>query len=250
MTAVLQVNGLSAAYGKVGVLHDIDLTVNTGEVHAVIGANGAGKTTFLRAISGFGVRGPGKVTAGEIKFAGRDIAGQSPSSISRSGVRIVPEQVSVFLPMSVGDNLRLSLGRSRGQQAKAAEELKAVLFELFPVLDQRRHQRAGLLSGGERQMLGISMGLLEMPQLLLIDEASIGLSPAAVRTIFGALRELRTRYELTILLVEQNLDAALTLADTVHVMRGGQLVYDSAPGESVERRELYGLMTGESVDVP
>lgn len=246
MTCLLEVERVSAAYGKLTVVQGLSLEVKAGEVHAILGANGAGKTSLLRAISGFGFGVPGTIVEGRIRFDRSDVTEVAPAAKSRLGIRIIPEQVSVFLPMTVSENLRLS--RSRGAKRRGDQaELFSALSDLFPVLSERRHERAGLLSGGERQMLGISMALLEMPRLLLIDEASIGLSPSAVRSVFDALRELRDRFHLTMLVAEQNLEAALMLSDYVHVMRAGSIVYESRMSKDVSRRCLYGLMTGEQV---
>lgn len=238
---LLAVEELTAGYPPLVVLRDVSLEILTGQVHAVVGANGAGKTTLMRAISGFGPPIRGSVSGGEVRFSGERITNMAPALITRRGVRLVPEASSSFMPLTVGENIRLAV--NAGRRAGASGDLSNLMFDTFPVLAERRQQKAGLLSGGERQMLGISMGIISSPKLLMIDEASIGLSPVAIKTIYRALQTLCHELDLTILFVEQNIEAVMMLADHVHVMRQGSIVFESNDVSGLHTDELYQLMT-------
>ena len=216
---MLQVQNLHAAYGKVEVLHDISLSVPRGKVVTLIGSNGAGKTTTMRAISGMI-----KPSSGSISLNGKAIAGLASSKIARAGLAHSPEGRRVFATLSVTDNLllgafpRLTFGRERGD---VPGDL-ARIFELFPRLKERAHQQAGTLSGGEQQMLAMGRALMLNPDVLLLDEPSMGLAPLLVKEVFRIVAELKAR-GITMLLVEQFAAAALEVADYGYVLENGRI---------------------------
>jgi branched-chain amino acid transport system ATP-binding protein len=212
---LLEVAGLSCHYGRIQALREVALTVAAGELVALVGGNGAGKTSLLRVLSGVL-----PASAGRVRFDGRDITRARPPPRVRAGIVQVPEGRQVFAPMSVEDNLCLG-GYSRPARETAAG-LDAA-YALFPVLGERRRQPAGTLSGGQQQMLALARALMARPRLLLLDEPSMGLAPLMVREIFRAIGDLRQR-GITILLVEQNAQAALTLADRGYVLETGRVV--------------------------
>jgi ABC-type branched-subunit amino acid transport system ATPase component len=218
---LLEVGKLAAGYGAEPVLKGIDLNVRSGEMIAVLGANGAGKSTLMRAISGLH-----RPVGGGIAFAREDIAQLPAHKVVARGVVLVPEGRQVFAELSVLDNLRLGAFL---RDAEAEREIPAML-ERFPRLRERLHQRAGLLSGGEQQMLAIARGLMARPQLLLLDEPSLGLAPAVIDDLFAALDRLRAE-AATILLVDQMAGLALALADRAYVLEGGRIVASGTPSE-------------------
>jgi branched-chain amino acid transport system ATP-binding protein len=208
---MLAVRDLVVRYGTIEAVHGISFDVNEGEVVALIGANGAGKTSTLAAISGL-VRPAG----GTVRLAGRDLAGAAPHTIVRAGLVQVPEGREILAQMSVEENLLMGLrGRDRSELGSA--------YERFPILGERRAVLAGTLSGGEQQMLAIARALLARPRLLLLDEPSLGLAPLIVKRVFDTLADLK-RQGVTMLLVEQNALRALHLADRAHVMELGRIV--------------------------
>jgi branched-chain amino acid transport system ATP-binding protein len=214
MTALLEVNGLRAGYGRVRVLHGLDLTVAQGEIVAVLGANGTGKTTTLRAISGM------IPVQGSVTLAGTQVAGSSPEALVRQGVVHVPEGRGTFASLSVEENLRLG-AHTRGR-ADSDEDRDSV-YEYFPVLQQRRAQTAGNLSGGEQQMLAIGRALMARPRLLLLDEPSLGLAPQVTRTVFSIVTRINAERDVTIVLVEQNAELALRHAHRAYVIESGRV---------------------------
>lgn len=217
---LLEVDHLKVNYGGVAAVRDLSFNVNPGEVVALIGANGAGKSTTLRAISG--VAELGKSVHGHITFAGVRIEKRHAHTIARWGIVHVPEGRRVFPGLTVMDNLLLGGYRRRKDRAAVAEDIDAML-EHFPVLDSRRNQAAGLLSGGEQQMLAIARGLMAKPKLLLLDEPSLGLSPLMVEQVFNIIKRL-AKMGLTILLVEQLAAKALEVATRAYVLETGTVV--------------------------
>ena len=226
---LLSVSGLHAAYGPIQALSGIDLTVAEGEIVALIGANGAGKSTLLMTIFG----NP-RASHGRIVFAGRDITDMPTHAIARLGIAQVPEGRRIFSRMTVQENLLMgAAGRADEPQP---EDYKRV-FDLFPILAERRGQRGGTLSGGEQQMLAIGRALMSRPKLLLLDEPSLGLAPLIVKRIFEAIEDINRR-GTTVLLVEQNAYHALKLAHRAYVMTTGRIVMTGSGAELLANREV------------
>ena len=213
---MLEVKNLQAGYDNLQVIWDVSLTVQKGEFVALIGSNGAGKTTTLRAIAG--VICP---KSGEVKFFDQSIFGLPTHLISRQGISFITEELNLFEGMSVRDNLLL--GAYNCPDHKKIHTALEQVFDLFPVLAERQKQLGGTLSGGERRMLAIGRGLMSEPQMLMVDEPSLGLSPIMVANVFNALKELHHR-GVTILLVEQNVNNTLLIADKAYVLEQGSIV--------------------------
>lgn len=231
---LLQLSDVSASYGVITALRRVSLEVAEGEVVVLLGANGAGKTTVLRVVSGL-IR----PREGEIVFGGRQIHGLSPEKIVDLGIVHVPEGRQLFPELTVAENLRLGAYRRRDrQQVKADLEW---VFSLFPILRERYSQLAGTLSGGEQQMLAIGRALMARPRLLLLDEPSLGLAPRVVRQIFEVIRTIHAS-GTTVLMAEQNAHLALGLAQRVYVLQTGQVRLSGTPAElkgNPEVRRLY-----------
>ena len=229
---VLDVQGLQAGYGKITVLWGVDLHVSRGELVTIIGANGAGKTTLLRTISGFLPVRAGSVTAlGDLK-----LAGLSPARIVKSGVGHVPEGRQLFPLMTVKENLESGAEYLAHARPRAKRNL-AYVFELFPRLAERKSQLAGTLSGGEGQMLAIGRALMSDPTVLLVDEPSIGLSPALSATVFKALEQVKSE-GMSILLVEQNVVSSLRIADRGYVLENGEIRMEGAGSQLLNDPEV------------
>lgn len=212
--AMLEFREVDVFYGPIQALRQVSLQVNAGETVALIGANGAGKSTLLMSIFG-----QPRIAGGQILFRGEDISRRSTHFVASSGIAQAPEGRRIFPDMSVEENLlmgTITVGN------RYLEEDLPRMFELFPRLKERRNQRAMTMSGGEQQMLAIARALMSRPNLLLLDEPSLGLAPIVVRQIFGVLREL-TRSGMTLFLVEQNANHALKLSDRGYVMVNGQI---------------------------
>jgi branched-chain amino acid transport system ATP-binding protein len=224
--ALLTLEEVSGGYGAIRALHGVSLTVQEGEVVALIGANGAGKTSTLRAISGLL-----PLTAGRITFGGARLDGLSAEAVVARGVVHVPEGRRIFAELTVAENLAIGAYLHHREPAASRGRLAEVL-ERFPVLRERQHQLGGTLSGGEQQMLAIARGLMACPTLLLLDEPSMGLAPLLVEAVFGVVREI-SRQGTTILLVEQNATMALGVASRAYVMETGRIV---AHGEAAQLR--------------
>jgi branched-chain amino acid transport system ATP-binding protein len=227
---LLELRDVKARYGPITALHGVSLTVDEGEMVAILGANGAGKTTTLRAVCGM------VKTAGQITFAGRTITGRSPEGVARLGVAHVPEGRGLFTELSVWENIRMG-AVVRGGQRALRENAKRILG-YFPWMDQRRDQRAGTLSGGEQQMLALVRALVSNPRLLLLDEPSLGLAPTITRELFSIVRRLNEEEGLTVLVVEQNAIIALESASRAYVLEVGKV---AVAGESDELRRHEGV---------
>lgn len=226
---MLEVDALSAGYGSIQVLHGISLQVKTGQCVCLIGANGAGKTTFLRCLAGL-VRASG----GHIRIDNKEIESASASARLDYGMTLVPEGRRVFAPMSVRENLEMgAFRRLWPRRDRAVPADMDMVFDLFPRLREREKQAAGLLSGGEQQMLAIGRGLMARPQLLLLDEPSMGLAPRVVQEIFATIRQLN-KEGMSILIAEQNANMALQTADWGYVIAEGKIVR-SAESQSLAR---------------
>jgi branched-chain amino acid transport system ATP-binding protein len=235
---LLAVHDLSVSYGQVEALHGVTLEVYPGEVVALIGSNGAGKSTTLRAVSGM-VR----AESGSISFGGQEITNLRSDQIVRRGLAHIPEGRQIFGDQSVFDNLLLggvSLQR-RESRAQAERELRR-----FPVLFERRHQRAGTLSGGEQQMLAISRGLMSRPKMLLMDEPSMGLAPLLVRQVAQTILDLNQQ-GVTILLVEQMASLALAVADRAYVIQNGVVRLEGSSADVAANPEVVRLYLGGAV---
>ena len=216
MTAILELRNLDAAYGPTQILEAVDLVVEEHGITTLLGANGAGKTTTLRAICNMMVR-----ASGEIRFAGERIDGRATEDIVRLGVAHVPDGRGTFLDLTVEENLRIG-AYTRRDKGIAADFDR--LYGYFPRLKERRRQQAGTLSGGEQQMLAISRALMLRPKLLLLDEPSFGLAPLIVQEIFRILRTINRNEGVSMLLVEQNANIALELADHAYLIETGCIV--------------------------
>ncbi|WP_454912950.1 ABC transporter ATP-binding protein [Variovorax gossypii] len=213
---MLEVEDLRAGYGRIEALHGVSIRLDAGELVALVGANGAGKTTLLRTISGLL---PSR--AGRVRFLGQDISRSSPDIRVRMGLAQVLEGRQVFGPLSVQDNLRLGAFVHR----EAADERMRRMYDLFPVLKQKKDLPAGTLSGGQQQMLAMARALMSAPKALLLDEPSMGLAPLLVRDIFRVIKELKDA-GTPILLVEQNARAALAIADRGYVLETGKMTLE------------------------
>ncbi len=221
---MLNARGLSAGYGPVTVLHDIDMELHEGEIVVILGANGAGKTTTMRAISGTIPR------HGAVEFDGHDVSKMSPDAIVRLGVAQVPQGRGTFPELSVADNLRAgAITRRDGAAAIAADADR--WYQQFPRLAERREQRAGSLSGGEQQMLAIARALMSRPRLLLCDEPSLGLAPLITQELFGVIERLNKEEGLSVLLVEQNANLAMHMAHRVYLLETGRIVASGSAAE-------------------
>jgi len=216
---LLSIAGLTVRYGAIQAVRGIDLAIEAGEVVAVLGANGAGKSTTLKAVVGLVPWG------GEIRFDGEPLRGLATEQIVRKGVTMVPEGRRVFPSLTVMENL--TLGAAACADGTAMPRNRAEVFDLFPILAERRDQRAGTLSGGQQQQLAIARALMSEPRLLLLDEPSLGLAPQIVDSIFELILRLKQRGQ-TILLVEQNVAAALDIADRAYVLANGAITMGGA----------------------
>jgi branched-chain amino acid transport system ATP-binding protein len=227
---LLELKDVHARYGPIRALHGVSLTVDEGEVVAILGANGAGKTTTLRSISSV------TRTSGEIRFGGKGIARRSPEYVARLGVAHVPEGRGLFPELTVWDNLRMgAVGPGRGGQFR--EDAKRIVG-YFPWIERRREQAAGTLSGGEQQMLALGRALVSRPKLLMLDEPSLGLAPTVVRELFATVRRLNEEDGLTVLVVEQNATIALDVASRAYVLEVGKVAVE---GTSDELRRHEGV---------
>jgi branched-chain amino acid transport system ATP-binding protein len=226
MPALLEVSNLEAHYGWTKVLHGLSFAVEAGGITAILGANGAGKTTTLRAVCAM------VKTTGEVRFDGRRIDGKATEDIVRLGIAHTPEGRGTFVNMTVEENLRLG-AYTRRDKAGVAVDYRRV-YEYFPVLEERRRQQAGTLSGGEQQMLAVARAVMSRPRLLLLDEPSLGLAPLVVREIFRIVQTINRDEGVSVLLVEQNAAIALDLADHAYLLETGRVVM-SGPAADLKK---------------
>jgi branched-chain amino acid transport system ATP-binding protein len=233
--AALQVDGLEVRYGAVPAVRDVSLTVGRGEIVGLIGPNGAGKSTTLHAITGLV-----PAYAGDVRLAGRSIVGRSPEAVARAGVALVPEGRRIFAEFSVEENLRLGLAAAR---ARNGHDAFSETYELFPILREFRRRQAGALSGGQQQQLAIARALVARPDVLLLDEPSLGLAPTLVDGVFAALGAIRER-GVAVLLVEQRAQRTVALADRTHVLVGGELRLTLGPADADDTRKLVAAYLG------
>ena len=232
---MLEVSGLTTAYGEISALRDANLSVGSGEVVGLIGPNGAGKSTLLNTIAGLLVP-----RAGRVDFDGRDVTGRSPEELLRAGLALVPERRRIFVDLTVEENLRIG-----GVTIPAADrgELLNEMAELFPVLRDKWTTSAGYLSGGEAQQLAIGRALMSRPRLLMMDEPSLGLAPILVDTVFQLVEALRDQGR-TLLVVEQNATRMLEVADRAYVLRSGQMVAEGTGAELRSDERLFDMFVG------
>jgi branched-chain amino acid transport system ATP-binding protein len=228
---LLEVSGLQATYGRRPVLFDVNLRVAPGEIVAMFGHNGAGKTTTLNTIFG-----RVKPSRGTIAFDGRDITGTHAIDNVRRGMTLIPAERFVFADLSVLDNLRLGAYRERSRAA--IDERIAEVYEIFGILAERGDQLAGTMSGGQQRMLSIGIALMTGPRLLLLDEPSLGLSPALVQQMMEVIGRLAREQSLSVLLIEQNVVQTLGVVDRAYFMRSGRIILEE-PAEQLRARESY-----------
>ena len=233
---LLRVDNLSVSYGPIAAVRDVSIEVDSGEVVAVLGANGAGKTSLLRAISGML-----RPAAGSVLFEGRELARQPAHAVARAGVVQVPEGRGILRTLTVIENLRLG---AFARRAGGAEHDLGELMERFPLLRERRDEPAALLSGGQQQIVAIARAWMARPKLMLLDEPSMGLAPRIVADVFRMIAALRER--CAVLLVEQNTRAALRLADRGYVMQLGRLVLDGPAANLLNDQQLVHAYLGSS----
>ena len=237
---MLRLESVSASHGAIQALRNVSLHVSEGEIVTLLGGNGSGKTTLLKVISG--IHPPSK---GRLIFAGQNISGFQAERILRLGVGQVPEGRQIFAPLSVLDNLLLgAYVRFKGKGKKEVWKDLEGIFGLFPLLKERKAQRAGTLSGGEQQMVAIGRTLMSRPKLLLLDEPSMGLAPKVVGDIFRTIRTLPTR-GTTILLVEQNARAALRIAERGYVMETGRIILEGETADLLNNKEVQRAYLGK-----
>jgi branched-chain amino acid transport system ATP-binding protein len=233
---MIQLSDVSAAYGNVPAIEDIAINVAEGEAVGLLGANGAGKSTTLRAISGLV-----KLTSGTITFMGRDLASLPPYKITELGIAHVPEGRQVFPEMTVNENLEIGsyAPRAKADRSRSLE----LVYAIFPRLAERRKQLAGTMSGGEQQMLALGRGLMLKPRLLMLDEPSLGLAPVMCDITFEKIQEIH-RMGTSILLVEQNVSRALTLVDRAYVLEGGKVIMQGTSAELADNKRVQAAYLG------
>jgi len=233
---VLTLAGVSARYGSVPAIDGVSIEVGEGEAVGLLGANGAGKSTTLRAISGL-VR----LSAGTIRFAGADVAALPPYRISELGIAHVPEGRQVFPDLTVQENLEIGayVPRAKAERRHTLD----VVYGIFPVLAERRRQRAGTMSGGEQQMLAVGRGLMLRPRLLMLDEPSLGLAPVVTDVTFEKIAEIH-RMGTAVLLVEQNVSRALTLVQRAYVLESGKVIMHGTSAELAGNRQVQAAYLG------
>ena len=234
---MLELHNLNVCYGNIHVLRDINLTVENGEIITLIGANGAGKSTTLMAISGIVPSQSGKIL-----FKGQPVHGMSPDKIVALGISQVPEGRHIFPELTVAENLDMGAFLRRDRQ-RIIQDLEYI-YSLFPILADRRNLAGGNLSGGEQQMLAISRALMARPQLLLLDEPSMGLAPLVIRQIFSIIKKINTEQNTTIFLVEQNANLALKVADRGYVIETGRITMQDNAANLLKNKDIQKAYLG------
>jgi branched-chain amino acid transport system ATP-binding protein len=234
---MLEVTDLHVNYGAVNAVHGVSFVAAVGKVTVVLGANGAGKSTSLRAVAGFH-----KPRSGSVVLDGETITGLSAHKVVRRGMALVPEGRKIFFPLTVEENLRI--GGYTASRSKV-EKTMADVYETFPILKDRSHSAAGLLSGGEQQMLAFGRALMSQPRLMLMDEPSMGLAPTMIETVMKSVKAMVDK-GIGILMVEQNADVALELADTVAVVTRGETVWTGTAAEASRDKKIVHAMLGEA----
>lgn len=234
---MLEVRDLHVNYGPVNAVHGVSFSAEAGKITLVLGANGAGKTTTLRAVAGFH-----KPKSGTVTFDAKDISGAPAHKVVRQGMTLVPEGRKIFFPLTVEENLKV--GAYAAPRA-GIEGAMAEVYAKFPVLEDRRQSAAGLLSGGEQQMLAFGRALMSKPRLMLLDEPSMGLAPTMVDLVLGSVRSMADE-GIGILMVEQNADAGLRIADTVVVVTRGETVWSGSAQEARGNKAIVHAMLGEA----
>ncbi|MER7823632.1 amino acid/amide ABC transporter ATP-binding protein 2 (HAAT family) [Streptomyces sp. CG 926] len=237
MTALLKVEDLKVAYGKIEAVKGISFEVNEGEIVCLVGTNGAGKTTTLRTLSGLI-----KPKSGSITFDGQPLAAVPAHKIVSLGLAHSPEGRHIFPRLTIAENLQLGAFLRTDKEGIEADVQRA--YEMFPILGERRKQAAGTLSGGEQQMLAMGRALMSRPKLLMLDEPSMGLSPLMMQKIMATIKELKST-GMTILLVEQNAQAALSLSDSAHVMEIGKIVLSGTGRDLLHNEDVRKAYLGE-----
>lgn len=235
MANSIAIKGIRAGYGAVHVLHDVSLTVNGGETVVLLGTNGNGKSTLMKCIMGICCPSDGSIIA-EIDGINHDLVGMTTEQIVDLGIALVPEGRRLFPKLSVEENLLLGAFRP-----KAREKIKSNLdfcFEAFPRLAERRKQLAGSMSGGEQQMLALARALMLAPRILLVDEPSVGLAPVLVSRTIDKIKELKDRYQLTVLMAEQNFPQALRIADRGYVIVHGEIAFEGKSADELNNNDL------------
>lgn len=241
---ILEIEKLEVVYHNVSAgVQSVSLKVANDQIVALLGNNGAGKTTTLRAVSGFLSMDNAKVSDGLIRFAGEDIQNKPPHAIAQRGIAMVPEQDKIFESLTVEENLMVSV-TNRSTEGKAAK-IYDLIFDYFPVLAGLKNRLGGYLSGGERQMLSLATSLLCSPRLLLVDELSLGLAPIIVNELMGLIKIIRDELQITVLLVEQNAQAALEVADYCYVMENGRIVFSGQPDKLKGNKEIQEYYLGQ-----
>jgi branched-chain amino acid transport system ATP-binding protein len=228
---MLDIKNIQTFYGKIQALRDVSIKVNTGEIVSLIGANGAGKSTLLMTVSGIN-----KPREGEIIFEGKNIEKEEPHKIVKLGISQSPEGRRIFSKLTVEENLKL--GSNIFENGKNYLNDIKEIFELFPVLSDRKIQRGGTLSGGEQQMLAIGRALMARPKMLLLDEPSLGIAPKLVNQIFLAIKNINKEKKVTIFLVEQNAKKALELADRAYVLVNGKVTIQGTGQELLKNQDI------------
>jgi branched-chain amino acid transport system ATP-binding protein len=242
---LLSVDKVEVVYQRaITAVQGITLSVQRGQIVGILGTNGAGKTTLLRAISGFHGTDDARVTEGAIRFKGRRIDNSEPHRIARSGIALVPEREKVFPNLTVAENLRVPV--ARGLAAVERRRHAARVLQFFPKLEELHDRTAGLLSGGERQMLAIASALASKPELLLVDELSLGLAPVVVEDLISRLAQIRRELAITILLVEQSAAVALEIADYGYVLENGRIVLDGDKARLASHPDIQEFYLGQS----